>query len=261
MTPKNCVITIKDGGRKLYWNGKSWSSLWNVAALYTLTGAKKKGAMLADHYGVRVTVEDRDARLTRGKNPTDKHVPPDLLGERITNFYAHSVGKTLDTNKEFTLLTEWRESIKREQRDNNPQWYKSHLKAMMQECEAYLDAWGRRKNPVPASSRAGKHTAGKSSVDKAADLFQRFTGNKAHKKARTVNEKDQAFLQVGTVDGVLYTTNRDGKVEQYIHHFRPASRPALAVSADGKVARTVGGRFTFTERGFVDEDRDGKAVE
>lgn len=114
---------------------------------------------------------------------------------------------------------------------------------------------------MPASSRAGQRAPDKTSVQKAADLYQRFTGNKAHKKPQVVQEQDQAHLQVGTVDGILYSTNRDGKMEQYIHHFRPASRPALAVTADGKTARTVGGRFTFTERGFVDEDANGNPVE
>lgn len=124
-----------------------------------------------------------------------------------------------------------------------------------------VESLERAENPVPASSRAGKHRAAHDDVEKAADLYARFTGHEPHKKARTVNVPERAYLRVGSIDGILYTTQRDGQVEKYIHHFRPRSRPALAVSHDGKELRSIGGRFTFTERGFVDEDRDGQAVE
>lgn len=117
------------------------------------------------------------------------------------------------------------------------------------------------KNPVPPSSRAGRKLPANDNVKKAGDLYSRFSGHAPQKKARKVNVPDRAYLRVGTVDGILYTTNRDGAVEQYIHHFRPASRPELLVSHDGKEARTHGGKFTFTERGFVDEDASGRPVE
>lgn len=121
----------------------------------------------------------------------------------------------------------------------------------------------RAENPVPASKHAGNARPSRSRIGKAADLYRRFTGNEPHKAARLVDEsaRGDAFLRVGAVDGILYTTNREGKAEKYIHHFRPESRPELLVTHDGKVARTLGGRFTFTERGFVDEDAAGNAVE
>lgn len=128
---------------------------------------------------------------------------------------------------------------------------------------AYLAGLNKRaENPVPASRLAGNKRA---DLDAAADLFRRFTGHEPHQKARHVAEDRGAFLRVGTVDGILYTTNRNqagkAEVEQYIHHFNPASRPELLVSGDGKVARTHGGKFTFTERGFVDEDATGEPIE
>lgn len=59
-------------------------------------------------------------------------------------------------------------------------------------------------------------------------------------------------LVVGELDGVLYSTTRDGKREKYIHRFRRKSRPLLAASHDGKTLRIVGGRFEFTEAGIED---------
>ncbi len=124
-----------------------------------------------------------------------------------------------------------------------------------------MTAPARGGNPVPASREAGKYRGGADKVSQAADLYRRFTGNEPWKEAQVVVEPDRdTFLRVGTVDGILYTTNRDGKREKYIHNFRPQSRPALLVSEDGKVARTHGGDFTFTERGFVDEEK-GQPVE
>lgn len=116
-------------------------------------------------------------------------------------------------------------------------------------------------NPVPASRFHGQPRAGKNAIEKAAKLYRNFTGNEPHETARSDAIPDRAYLDIGTVDGILYTTSREGKPEQYIHHFRPRSRPKLLVSHDGKEARTLGGRFTFTERGFVDEDASGNAVE
>lgn len=65
-------------------------------------------------------------------------------------------------------------------------------------------------------------------------------------------------LLVGSCDGILYTTERDGKVEKYIHKFARSDRPYFAVSPDGLQILLLGGRFRFTERGIVDRsDRSG----
>jgi len=114
---------------------------------------------------------------------------------------------------------------------------------------------------VPASSQAGRYGERGDQEKAARDLYRRFTGNKPVKARKVKVPHRDAMLEVGTIDGVLYTTNRDGKVEQYIHHFRRKSRPSLLVSHDGKELRSHGGRFTFTERGFVDEDAGGNPVE
>jgi hypothetical protein len=54
------------------------------------------------------------------------------------------------------------------------------------------------------------------------------------------------------VDGILYSTVRDGVLEKYIHKFRKADRPLFVVSPDGKQLFLVDGNYTFTERGIVD---------
>ena len=64
---------------------------------------------------------------------------------------------------------------------------------------------------------------------------------------------------VGEVDGIMYTTVRDGRTERYIHEFGPTKksgdpkspRPLLAISHDGKQAFILGGGMRFTARGFV----------
>lgn len=59
-------------------------------------------------------------------------------------------------------------------------------------------------------------------------------------------------LVIGELDGVLYTTIRDGKTEKYIHRFGKKSRPLLTARADGKQLGIVGGRFQMTEAGIED---------
>lgn len=109
----------------------------------------------------------------------------------------------------------------------------------------------RRKNPVPASSALkGK----RSEILEAARLFEDFTGQEVtwgekHPKP----EIPDVLLHIGKVDGILYSTRRDGVNEKYIHKFAAKSRPIMAVSHDGKMIVLLGGSYTFTERGIVDK--------
>jgi hypothetical protein len=109
---------------------------------------------------------------------------------------------------------------------------------------------------VPPSSRAGKAQRVKSrsaEIRRAAGLYQRFSGHEAEEVGRVnIAPPPRTLVAVGELDGVLYTTVRDGKVEKYIHKFASKDKPVLAVSPDGKRMFVVGGRFTFTERGIVD---------
>ncbi|NCA24613.1 MAG: hypothetical protein EBS91_08475, partial [Betaproteobacteria bacterium] len=60
-------------------------------------------------------------------------------------------------------------------------------------------------------------------------------------------------VAIGEVDGILYSTVRDGVLEKYIHKFRKRDKPLFVVAPDGKALYLVGGNYTFTERGIVDD--------
>jgi hypothetical protein len=90
-------------------------------------------------------------------------------------------------------------------------------------------------------------------VDRAADLYERFTGHDPRELGTvSVPELPRVAAVVGECDGVLYTTVRDGKTERYIHEFAARDRPLLCVSPDGRQILLVGGRYRFTEAGIVD---------
>ena len=107
---------------------------------------------------------------------------------------------------------------------------------------------------VPPSSRARGRASGRNDIERAADLFERFTGHDAQNETRvTVPPLPRVAAVIGECDGVLYTTVRDGKTEKYIHKFRKSDRPLLCVAPDGRQILLVGGRYRFTEAGIVDD--------
>lgn len=111
---------------------------------------------------------------------------------------------------------------------------------------------------VPPSSGAGRRIKGRyfsnPETRKAAALYQRFTGHLADEGVRVkVPPPVKVGVCIGDLDGVLYTTVRDGRVEKYIHKFAKADKPLFVVSPDGKQLLLIGGRYTFTERGIVDK--------
>ena len=61
------------------------------------------------------------------------------------------------------------------------------------------------------------------------------------------------LIGIGEVDGIMYSTVRDGVLEKYVHRFAKKARPLFAVSHDGKQLFMLGGAYNFTERGIVDE--------
>ncbi len=100
---------------------------------------------------------------------------------------------------------------------------------------------GRGTNPVPRSA-----------IAEASHLYQQFTGHEATHYQKIPLNTPKAALQVGSCDGILYTTVRDGVTEHYIHKFKKSAQPVLAASSDGKQLFLLGGNFNFTERGIVD---------
>lgn len=108
---------------------------------------------------------------------------------------------------------------------------------------------------VPPSSRARSRSRPMSKkVRQAANLYERFSGHQAESIGRIkVSPLPSVGVAIGELDGVLYTTMRDGVKEKYIHKFHPKDKPLLVVSPDGKRIMVIGGRYTFTERGIVDK--------
>lgn len=109
---------------------------------------------------------------------------------------------------------------------------------------------------VPPSSRAKSRSRISASPDvqKAARLYERFTGHEAESLGRVkVKPMPKVGVCIGTLDGVLYTTVRDGVTEKYIHKFMAKDKPLFVVSPDGKSLHMIGGAYDFTERGIVDK--------
>jgi hypothetical protein len=89
-------------------------------------------------------------------------------------------------------------------------------------------------------------------VNEARDRFEDFTGMAAKTAERIRVKVPRVVLGIGELDGVLYTTVRDGETEKYVHKFRKRSRPTLAVSSDGRSLQIIDGQYEFTERGIID---------
>ncbi len=103
---------------------------------------------------------------------------------------------------------------------------------------------GKRSNPVPPNKRA--------KIKEAVARYADFTGHQPD--ALTVVDTpthDTAFA-IGELDGLLYTTVRDGQQESYVHEFKKHSRPLLASSFDGGQLYILSGGYAFTDRGIVD---------
>jgi len=90
-------------------------------------------------------------------------------------------------------------------------------------------------------------------IKEGVELYENFTGHQAEKAFKVPKPKiPDVMVAIGEVTGIMYSTIRDGKLEQYIHEFKKGSRPLFAVSHDGKSLVLLGGAFRFTERGIED---------
>lgn len=103
---------------------------------------------------------------------------------------------------------------------------------------------GHKPNPVPPSSRAR--------IKEAARRYADFTGHEPEALHVVEIPKADTAFAVGQLDGVLYTTIRDGKKESYVHEFKARSRPLLAASFDGANLYILNGEYAFTDRGIED---------
>lgn len=110
----------------------------------------------------------------------------------------------------------------------------------------------------------------------AKELYERFLGRVAKRFTRTgvrvgskwitpqgqlniLIPKDLAI--VGHVNALEYDCVRDGKTTKARHAFTPGVRPLLAVGPRRGEVFLLGTGFKFTDRGFVDFDLHGRAVD
>ncbi len=105
-------------------------------------------------------------------------------------------------------------------------------------------AGARTRNPADRSRGA--------KLKRAAQLYSDFTGMPAGRIEKVDVRPVDVGVKIGSLDAIAYTTKRNGKTESYAHEFSRAARPLLGVSYDGQTILTAGGRFRFTDRGFVD---------
>ena len=99
----------------------------------------------------------------------------------------------------------------------------------------------RRQNPVGPTQ---------SQIDQAGELFKDFTGSAPDSLQKVRIRNPKTGLVIGELDGVLYTTVRDGKTERYEHNFKKGNRPHLVAAHDGQSLHILGGDYEFTERGI-----------
>ena len=113
---------------------------------------------------------------------------------------------------------------------------------------------GRRlKNPVPPSSRADVKRRVFGDAENARLLYEKFTGHDGADSV--VIDKPlipDVMCVIGDIDGIMYTTMRDGKTEKYLHKFKKSARPLFCVSPDGLSLHLIGGSYQFGERGIED---------
>ncbi len=93
----------------------------------------------------------------------------------------------------------------------------------------------------------------KERIKDSIELFEDFTGHEADSMDSVSYDMPDVAMEIGTVDGIMYTTVRDGEKEKYIHRFKKSSRPLLAVSSDGEQLMMIGGSYQFTEKGIQDK--------
>lgn len=108
------------------------------------------------------------------------------------------------------------------------------------------------------------------------NLYQGFRGNAPARSVRTglkfgkrwLTRKGAAnilvpneLVVVGHVNAIEYDTVRDGRTVKARHVFAPGSRPVFMVGDEPGQLFLVGTRYTFTDRGIVDQDGEGRSID
>lgn len=113
-------------------------------------------------------------------------------------------------------------------------------------------------------------------MSQAAKLYQRFRGSIAKRMLRIgirygkrwLTRKGRANILlpeslavIGHVNAIEYDCTRGGKTVKARHVFAPGSRPVFAVGSGRGELFLIGTRYRFTDRGIVDFDVNGRAID
>lgn len=91
-------------------------------------------------------------------------------------------------------------------------------------------------------------------IKAAIKLFQKFReADPRYIDTIKIPSTPKVMLQIGRVDGILYTTTHNGQTTKYIHKFSGRSKPIMATDARGNQLYLVGGRYNFTSEGIIDK--------
>ena len=102
----------------------------------------------------------------------------------------------------------------------------------------------RKRNPRTETQRQ---------INAASNLYRVFReAEPKHVNRVRLSPNPRVLMEIGKLDGVLYTTTHQGKKVSYIHKFTNRARPTLAASFDGKRLFVLGGAYNFTADGIVD---------
>ena len=110
----------------------------------------------------------------------------------------------------------------------------------------------KKTHPLAKIKRSKKNPIINRKILQAVKNFEEFTGM----TPEYINKKDlpkmDVGFKIGTLNGLLYTTVRDGRTEKYVHKFKRRARPILVSNFDGSFIALVGGSYKFTDRGIED---------
>lgn len=126
-------------------------------------------------------------------------------------------------------------------------WRKTHGNPKRKKKAARKKKATRRRNPTLARNV-------RSQLGNAVRLYQKFReAEPRYVDSLKANPLPRVAMEIGRLDGVLYTTTHAGKATKYIHKFTGRSRPVLATDGKGKQLYILGGAYDFTEDGIVDK--------
>jgi hypothetical protein len=232
-----------------------------------LFGTRAEAVEAARHHGLAVAKNGGVSVIdSEKKNPKrrKRRVPARKVAPRPKHRRARRKNPALTTRGFVIQLKSkhglWLEFDGERFSDNRqPKYFKTQAEALalarkILDRNPKINRLGYQMSVQLESSRIGRRVnpSIRDGLAQAERKLEDFSGHKATEVLRVNDRNQKTGLVIGSLDGVLYTTTRDGKVEKYIHRFRRKSRPLLAASSDGKSLKIVGGRFEFTEAGIED---------